>query len=145
VAPAIDRNKTLPHDEIAEKALLGAMLIDNRYVNEVYSHVSSEDFFFDSHRTIASAVFNLVNSNQTADIITVSSYLEKQKELKFVGGHSFIATLIDDIPENLDIGDYVKIVKDRSALRRIILTSNQIIQKGGEPSADADTLINEIQ
>lgn len=145
MALAIDLNKTLPHDEIAEKALLGAMLIDNRYVNEVYSHISSEDFFFDAHRAIASTIFNLVNSNQNADIITVSSWLEKQKELKFVGGHSFIVTLTDDIPENLDIADYVKIVKDRSALRRIILTSNQIIQKGVEPSADADTLINEIQ
>ena len=141
----LDLKKALPHDEIAEKALLGAMLLDNRYINQVFSELSSEDFFRDTHNLIASAVLHLTDSNSTADIITVASYLEKNKELKFVGGHAFITSLVDDIPENLDIKEYIKIVKDRSMLRKIIITSMGIIQKGVEPSADTVSLLNEIQ
>jgi replicative DNA helicase len=141
----IDLKKALPHDEIAEKALLGAMLLDNRYINQVFSEISSEDFFRDTHNLIAQAVLHLINNNSSADIITVASYLEKNSELKFVGGHAFITSLVDDIPDNLDIKEYIKIVKDRSMLRKIIITSMGIIQKGVEPSADTLSLLNEIQ
>jgi replicative DNA helicase len=145
VAITLDLKTALPHDEIAERALLGAMLLDNRYVNQVFSEIACEDFFRDTHTLIATAVLHLVNAGSTADLITVASHLEKSKELKFVGGHSFISSLVDDIPENLDIKEYIKIVKDRSMLRKIILTSMGIIQKGVEPSADTVSLLNEIQ
>ena len=143
MAPEI--NKALPHDEIAEKALLGAMLVDNRYVNQVFSEIASEDFFRDSHLLIAQAVLQLSNAGTAVDIITVSSLLEKRKKLQFVGGHAFITSLVDDIPENLDIKEYIKIVKDRSTLRKIILTSRGIIQKGVDPAADTISLLNEMQ
>jgi replicative DNA helicase len=145
VSITLDLKKALPHDEIAEKALLGAMLLDNNYISQVFSEISSEDFFRDTHTLIAQAVLHLTDSNSTADIITVASYLEKNKELKLVGGHAFITSLVDDIPENLDIKEYIKIVKDRSMLRKIIITSMGIIQKGVEPSADTISLLNEMQ
>ncbi len=142
---ALELNQVLPHDEIAEKALLGAMLLDNRYVNQVFAEIGSDDFFRDSHVLIAEAVLHLSNSGAAADIITVSSLLEKRKKLQFVGGHAFITSLVDDIPDNLDIQEYVKIVKDRSLLRKIILTSRGIIQKGVDPAADTISLLNEMQ
>lgn len=142
---ALESNQALPHDEIAEKALLGAMLIDNRYVNQVFAEISCEDFFRDAHVLIAQAVLHLINNDSVADIITVSSHLDKRKKLQFVGGHAFVTSLADDIPENLDIKEYVKIVKDRSTLRKIILASRGIIQKGEEPAADTISLLNEMQ
>ncbi|HOW44975.1 MAG TPA: replicative DNA helicase, partial [Candidatus Aminicenantes bacterium] len=142
---ALEAIQALPHDEIAEKALLGAMLLDGRYVNQVFSEIGSEDFFRDSHQLIAQAVLQLSNAGTQADIITVSSLLEKGKKLQLVGGHAFITALVDDIPENLDIKEYVQIVKDRSTLRKIILASRGIIQKGVEPAADTSSLLNEMQ
>jgi replicative DNA helicase len=142
---ALETVQALPHDEIAEKALLGAMLLDSRYVNQVFSEIGSEDFFRDSHQLIAQAVLQLSNAGTHADIITVSSLLEKRKKLQFVGGHAFITALIDDIPENLDIQEYIQIVKDRANLRQLILASRGIIQKGVEPAADTVSLLNEMQ
>ncbi len=142
---ALEINQVLPHDEIAEKALLGAMLIDNHYVNQVFAELGSDDFFRDSHTLIAQAILQLANSGSAVDIITISSFLEKKKKLQFVGGHAFITALVDDIPENLDIKEYIKIVKDRSTLRKIILTSRGIMQKGVDPAADTISLLNEMQ
>jgi len=145
VAVSVDISKSLPHDELVEKAVLGAMLMNNRYVNQVFSTVSIDDFYREGHRLIATAILALLNENSAVDIITVSSRLEKNKELKFAGGHAYVSSLVDDVPENFDISEYLKIVKDRSSLRKIITSSLGIIQKGVEPSADTGTLLNEIQ
>jgi replicative DNA helicase len=140
-----DLEKTLPYDELAERAILGAMLIDNKYVNVVFSNINSDDFYSSSHKNIAAAIENLVNKGKTVDTITISGYLKKKKELKFVGGYDYINSLIDGIPDKIDIGEYVKIVKDQSALRRIILTSMGVIQKGIDQRSDSESILNELQ
>ena len=59
-----DLEKTLPYDELAERAILGAMLIDNKYVNVVFSNLNSDDFYSSSHKNIAVAIENLVNKGK---------------------------------------------------------------------------------
>lgn len=65
-----DLNQTLPFDEFAERAVLGAMLLDNRYANEVFSAVNSDDFYRESHKNIAAAINNLVNKGKAADTLS---------------------------------------------------------------------------
>ncbi len=140
-----DLDKALPNDEFAERAILGAMLIDNNYANEVFSQISSEDFYREAHKLISTAIDFLVNNGGVADIVTVSGHLKKKNEIKFVGGYEYINSLIDGIPANLIIGEYVKIVKDRASLRKVILTSMGVIKKGVEANADTESLLNELQ
>ncbi|MCK4835515.1 MAG: replicative DNA helicase [Candidatus Aminicenantes bacterium] len=140
-----DLNKALPFDEFAERAILGAMLIDNRYVNEVFSSINSDDFYSESHKSVAAAIDNLVNKGQGADTVTVSGYLKKKDELKFAGGYEYINSLIDGIPENINLGEYIKVVRDQSALRKIIITSMGVIQKGVDQKADTESILNELQ
>jgi replicative DNA helicase len=140
-----DLNQALPFDEFAERAVLGAMLLDNRYANEVFANVNSEDFYRESHKRIAAAVDNLINKGKTADTITISGYLKKKNELKFAGGYDYINSLIDGIPENINIGEYIRIVRDQAALRKIILTSLGVIQKGVNQRADTESILNELQ
>jgi replicative DNA helicase len=143
IAPEL--NKALPHDGLAERAILGAMLIDNKYVNEVFSEINSDDFYRDSHKKIAAAINKLIDDGKAADTITVSDYLEKEKELKFVGGYEYLNSLLDGIPVNLNIEEYINIVKDRAALRRLILTSLGVIQSGVEPKADTKDILTKLQ
>jgi replicative DNA helicase len=140
-----DFSKALPHDEFAERAILGAMLIDNKYVSEVFSQITSGDFYRDAHKNIAVTISYLADNGSPADIVTVAGHLKKKKELKFVGGYEYINSLIDGIPENVNISEYIKIVKDRAALRRIILTSMGVIRKGVEEKAETESILNELQ
>ncbi|MCP5105981.1 MAG: replicative DNA helicase [bacterium] len=140
-----DLNQALPHDGFAERALLGAMLIDNNYVNEVFAHINSDDFYRDSHRTIAAAIDNLVNSGGSADIVTVAGFLEKNKELKFVGGYEYLSSLLDGVPDTINVEEYVTVVKDRSTLRKVILTSMGVIKSGSEPRADTRAILTQLQ
>lgn len=140
-----DLNQALPHDGFAERALLGAMLINNNYVDEVFSQINSGDFYRDSHQRIAAAIDNLVNSGSSADIVTVASFLEKNKELKYVGGYEYLSSLLDGVPENINIEEYIAVVKDRSSLRKIILASMGVIKSGTEPKADTKDILARLQ
>ena len=138
-------NQALPHDGFAERALLGAMLIDNHYTNLVFEKVNSDDFYRDSHKIIASAISRLVDNGGTADIVTVAGYLENTKELKFVGGYEYLSSLLDGVPDNLNVDEYIAVVRDRSALRKLILTSMGVIKSGTEPRADTTDILSQLQ
>lgn len=138
-------NKALPHDGLAERALLGAMLIDNKYTSEVFSAINSDDFFRESHQKIAAAINRIVDGGKAADTITVADSLEKENELKFVGGYEYLNSLLDGIPANINIEEYIDIVKDKAALRKLILTSMGVIKSGVEPKADTKDILTKLQ
>jgi replicative DNA helicase len=142
----IQSNTALPHDGFAEKAILGAMLIDNNYSNDVFSEINSEDFYRDSNKRIAGAIDKLINTdNGKADLVTVAGVLEKNKELKFVGGYEYLSSLIDGVPHNINVEDYVKVVKDRSSLRKIMMASMGVIKSGSEPKAETKDILTKLQ
>ena len=137
--------KALPHDAFAEKAVLGAMLLDNKYANLVFSEINSEDFYRDSHKLIAAAIDKLVNSSTAADIITVGGLLDKNKDLKFVGGYEYLSSLLDGIPENINLEEYVQAVKDRSTLRKLMMASMGVIKNSTEPKAETRDILTRLQ
>jgi len=134
----------LPGSDHAEKAVLGAMLIDNRYIDIVFNDINSDDFYRASNKTIAAAVYNVYESGSKADTLTIGEHLGKD-ELKFVGGYAYLNSLTDGIPENFEISDYVDIVKERSVLRKIINTSTEVISSGLEPKADVRSILAKLQ
>jgi len=94
---------------------------------------------------VAAAIDHLINGGKTADTVTLAGFLKKKGDLKFVGGFEYINSLIDGIPEQISISEYIRTVKDQAALRRIILTSMGVIRKGVEQSAEAENILNELQ
>ena len=140
-----ETEKGLPHNDLAEKAVLGAMLVNNRYINEVFSQMEPQDLYRRSHVLIATAIAYLSNNGKPADIITVSDHLQKKKEISMAGGYAYLAALPDEIPENLDIAEYLQIIKDHSALRKVIQSSKAIIEKSCEFQVDADTVLSNLQ
>ncbi len=140
-APDIER---LPSSDSAEKAVLGAMLLNNKNVDLVFKDINSDDYYRESHRIIAGAIYNIYDNGGKADILTVGEFLGKE-ELKFVGGFAYLNTLTDGIPENFDVLEYVNIIKDRSVLRRIIKTSADVIKTGLEPKANIHDILSKLQ
>lgn len=134
----------LPSSDQAEKAVLGAMFLDNKFIDIAFKEINSDDFHRESHKTLAAAIYRIYDSGGKADILTVGEFLGKD-ELKFVGGYSYLNTLTDGIPENFDISEYINIVKDRSILRRIITTSADVIKTGLEPKADIRDILTKLQ
>lgn len=137
--------KTPPHSLEAEKTVLGGILVNNAYLNSVLSQIAPEDFYRDAHRQILEGMIRLMDRGQPIDLLTLSEELQKAGMLEEIGGAAYLASLMDGVPRTLNIEYYAQIIKEKSLLRKLILSSARIINTSFEQQADADTLISEAQ
>ncbi|MGI9553358.1 MAG: replicative DNA helicase [Thermodesulfobacteriota bacterium] len=124
-------SRPLPQNDEAEKAVLGAILIDNNSIHEVLEILLTEDFYKDSHRKIFNSMIDLEQNNKPIDVLTLYEYLKnKGNLLEEVGGSSYLTYLTELVPSTMNVAHYARIVKDKSILRKIVLTATDIAQTG---------------
>jgi replicative DNA helicase len=110
----------LPANIDAEKTILGAILLDNAAHSEAAEKIAAEDFSLDSHQRIFRRMSDLMNSQRPVDIVTLAEELAKNKEVESVGGVAYLASLTEGLPRRPVIEEYIRIVKDKSLLRRLM-------------------------
>jgi replicative DNA helicase len=137
--------KTPPHSLEAERTVLGGILVQNQNLNTVLSTISPEDLYMDAHRAILERIVALVDKGIAVDLLTLSEDLQRSGLLEEVGGASYLASLLDGVPRNLNVEYYAQIIKEKALLRRLILSSTRIIQESYEQKEDADELLNAAQ
>ena len=137
--------KTPPHSPEAERTVLGGILVSNKNLNTVLSIITPEDFYKDANRRILDRIIALIDKGRPVDLLTLSEELEKAGALDEVGGASYIGSLMDGVPKSLNIEYYAQIIKEKSLLRKLILSSAKIISASYEQKEDADELLNEAQ
>jgi replicative DNA helicase len=119
-----------PHNDDAEKSVLGSVLLDKDALFEVLEILKPEDFYNEMHKEIYSSVIELYRKNQPVDILTVSEELKKRKSLEMVGGRAYIALLSTVVPSTSNAGEYAKIIAEKAILRKLIGAASDIIEKG---------------
>ena len=137
--------KTPPHSLEAEKTVLGGILVNNESLNTVLSIISPEDFYKDANRKIIEKIIVLVDKSLPADLLSLSEELQRAGALDEVGGASYLASLMDGVPKSLNVEYHAQIIKEKSLLRRLIMSSAKIISSSYEQKEDADELLNEAQ
>ncbi|MDF3001259.1 MAG: dnaB [Bacillota bacterium] len=118
-----------PHNDDAEKSVLGSILLDKEALFEVLEILRPEDFYSEMHKEIYSGVIELYRKNQPVDILTVSEELKKRKSLEMVGGRAYIALLSTLVPSTSNAAEYAKIIAEKAILRRLIGTASDIVDK----------------
>ena len=124
----------LPANVEAEKAILGAMLLDNT-VN--LAELEAECFSLDSHRRIFVAMDGLINAGRSVDIVTLPHQLGES--VKAIGGVAYLASLTEGLPRLPRVSEYIAIVQEKAKLRRIMAACVEAIkacQEQREPAAD---------
>jgi replicative DNA helicase len=137
--------KTPPHSLEAERTVLGGILVRNQNLNVVLSTISPEDLYKDAHRKLLERIIGLVDKGLTVDLLTLTEDAQRAGILEEIGGASYIASLLDGVPRNLNVEYYVQIIKEKALLRRLIISSSRIIQDSYEQKEDADELLNAAQ
>lgn len=118
-----------PHNDDAEKSVLGSILLDKEALFEVLEILRPEDFYSEMHKEIYSGVIELYRKSQPVDILTVSEELKKRKSLEMVGGRAYIALLSTLVPSTSNAAEYAKIIAEKAILRRLIGTASDIVDK----------------
>ncbi len=117
----------MPHEPEAERAVLGAVLVDPGSLLRVIEVLRAEEFYLDSHRLVYQACLDLHERAQAADLLTVTNYLREQGQLERVGGASYLASLVDSLPDVANAAHYGEIVHDKAVKRRLISAAQKIL------------------
>lgn len=136
----------LPHDLLAEKAMVGCLIIDGSVFDEISNLKITPDHFYDPrYGIIYDVITDLSLANRAIDYVTVCSKLQEKGKLEEIGGQSFVLTLVEDQASSANVYDYAKIVKDKSSMREIIRTAMRVAQMGMTYSGDAEDFIQEVE
>ena len=121
--------KGLPYSEEAERAVLGAVMLDNQLFDQAAEVLRSEDFYLPAHREIYGKISVLSTASQAIDILTLRNELQKDSLLDEIGGSPYLASLTDGVPRLTNIENYARIVKEKSLLRKLIHSANSILMR----------------
>ena len=121
--------KGLPTNVDAERFVLGSILLDDSFFVQAAGSLEAEDFSLEKHRRIFKRMGDLHERDERIDRITVANELMKFNELEACDGLSYLVSLDDGLPQLPNVDSYIRIVKDKSVLRRIILASQHMINR----------------
>ena len=121
--------KGLPANLDAERFVLGAILTDDALYIQVAGALEADDFSLEKHRRIFLRMGDLYERGERIDRVTLANELMKQNQLESVDGLSYLVSLDEGLPALSNLESYVHIVKDKATLRRIIFTSQKLIDR----------------
>src|SRR6266446_457608 len=121
--------KGLPANVDAERFVLGSILLNQDTYFQVAGAVEPEDFSLEKHRRIFARMKDLYDRSESIDRVTLANELMKQGQLESVDGLSYLISLDQGLPELTNLESYIRIVKDKSTLRKLIFSAQKIINR----------------
>ena len=130
--------KGLPANLDAERFVLGSILLDDSYFIQTMAALDADDFSLDKHRRIFGRMAEIHGRGEKIDRVTLANELMTRNQLEACDGLSYLVSLDDGLPQTFNIESYIRIVKDKAILRKIIFAAqnlmNRCISSEDEPS-----------
>ncbi len=125
-----DQNyRMLPHNEEAEQALLGALLVNERSVERISDILKPEHFFIPVHGRIFDAIIRQTEKGQAANPITLKGFFEKDKDLVTLGGSGYLGILAASVVTVVNITDYAHTIYDHYLRRKLIGYGEEVVNE----------------
>ncbi|TDL99516.1 MAG: replicative DNA helicase [Flavobacteriaceae bacterium] len=138
----LEKGKIPPQAIDLEQAVLGAMMIDKKGLDQVIDILSPEIFYKTEHQEIYSAIQKLFNDSQPIDLLTVSNQLKLNGKLDFVGGDFYLVTLSQKVSSSAHIEYHSRVIQEKYILRKLIEVSSGIIQEAYDDTTDVFQLLD---
>jgi replicative DNA helicase len=137
--------RPLPSSPDSERAILGAVLIDNALLNQAIELLKPEDFYVSSHRRIFIAMTTLFERGSEINPILIGEELRRDGALDGVGGLSFITNLSYGLPHFTNVTAFAKVVLDRSLMRQLIRACHKAIAEALEEEDEAEVVLDHTE
>ena len=141
----LEKGKLPPQALDLEEAVLGAMMIDKKGVDEVIDILQSDAFYKDAHKHIFEAIFQLFTDSQPIDLLTVSSQLKKNAKLDLAGGDFYLIQLTQKISSSAHIEFHSRIILQKYIQRSLIRISSEIIEESYDETTDVFDLLDKAE
>ena len=139
------RQKALPHSEEAERAVLGALLLEPRGIAQVRNRLEARDWYLERHRLLFQAFLDVVDSGSTPDLLTLQAHLQQAGKFEAIGGMGYLATLDLDLPDLGRLDEYVEIVKERSVRRELIAEAQHALLAAASTARPVHELLADLR
>jgi len=134
--------RSLPYNLEAEQSVIGSMLIDKTAISRVVEVLKGDDFYRDSHKVIFNAIFDLYQKDTPIDMITLLEHLRSAEKLDASGGITYISEISNSVPSTANLSSYIKIVDDKSILRKLIRASTEIMENCYNKQDDVEAVMD---
>ncbi len=134
-----------PNSMEAEQSVLGAMLLDKEAISVAAEILKDGDFYREVHNEIFMAIVDIYNAGEPVDLITLTDRLKSRKTIEAVGGITYLTQLMNIVPTAHNIEYYARIVLEKSTLRKLIKSSNEIISKCFDSGSDTAAIVDDAE
>ncbi len=137
--------KLPPQNKDAEKSILGAILINEDAMFKVAETLNADHFYDRNHQTIFKAMLDLYAHQKPIDVLTLSSELRSQKQLKEIGGSNYLSELVESVPTAAHVEEYSQMIVALAQRRRLISLASEIDELAHKQDRELDLVLDEIE
>ena len=141
----LEKGKIPPQAVDLEEVVLGAMMIDKKGVDEVIDILHPDVFYKEAHRFIYEAIFNLFESSEPIDLLTVSAQLKQDGKLEVSGGDFYLIKLTQKVASSAHIEFHARIILQKYIQRSLIKISSEIIEDAYDQGTDVFDLLDSAE
>lgn len=138
-------NKYLPHNFLAEKMILGCLLINPEAIEISLKTISSDFFYFKNHQEIYKTIVFFYQNRIPIDILTLITFLQDNGLLKKIGGVKVLIELLRQVPNLVYFEEYLRLLKDKYIRRSLIQLSYEIINSSYLTSIPLENILNDLE
>jgi replicative DNA helicase len=139
------KDRVPPHNNEAEAATLGAILLDPEALGRVLVYLRPDDFYRNANARIFQGILNLSERGEEIDIITVTQELRAEGAIDTVGGAGYVSSLTGAVPTSANVEYYARIVKESSVRRKLLRVSNEIIATIYDDTRESRKVLEEAE
>jgi replicative DNA helicase len=138
VEPPQGGSPSLPHNVEAEAALLGALMIDNRLIEDIQLKLRADHFYEPLHGRIFEQIRRLVDKNMLATPVTLKPVFEADEEMKLLGGPGYLAQLTGSAAPIIGARDFATQVYDLAQLRALVGVGRSMVERALDTSEEVE-------
>lgn len=137
--------RSLPHSIEAEQSVIGSMIIDKSAAAKAMEKLKPDDFYRDGHKLIFKAISEMSRNDMAVDLVTLLEYLKSTDLLEKSGGVTYISEISASVPTTANLESYIRIVSDKSLLRKLIKSATKIIEESYESQDKVAEVLDHAQ
>jgi replicative DNA helicase len=134
-----------PHDQEAEQAVLGAMMLERDAIARVVNVLGPDDFYFEAHRTIYQGIMALFERGAPVDIQTLGVHLKDLEVLDQIGGMAYLTALYDAVPTAANVEHYGRAVREKATRRGLIKAAEAVKKMAHDTARGTDEVVDEAE
>ena len=139
---SLEKGKIPPQALDLEIAVLGAMMIDKKGIDDVIDILHPDAFYDKKHQEIYAAIYTLFQNSEPTDLLTVSQQLRKDGKLELVGGDFYLINLTQKVASSAHIEYHARIILQKYIQRKLISISSDIIETAYDETVDVFDLLD---